>query len=94
MAYEMVKYEWDLTKEEQEQAQFIVEWCHKTGQKLSAGHAIDSNEGGGFIGFKQAFYESVRLRLGIPIYTSGFGSFNVTDDYKKLVAYKVEKKGD
>ena len=91
MPYQMVKHEWDLTEEEQEQARFIQEWSEQEGQKILRGASIDLNEKGGYMGFKEAFFDSVRRRLLIPFYSSGFSSFSFSDDCKKLVAYKVEK---
>jgi len=92
VSYQMKKYEWDLTKEEQEKAKFIHEWVVEANKMLvTKGIAAGPGENGGFEAFKARFYGDVRQRLQIPFSRSGFGCFSISDDLTKLFAYKVEK---
>ena len=87
--YKFLREEFDLTGEEQEKAQFIIETVDKFGKEMSAGiKSYTESEKGAFDEFKTAFYVGLYHRLCFnDVRDILRGSWGLTDDGKK--AYRV-----
>lgn len=86
--YKFKRYEYDLTKEEQEQARFIIKEAQAKNKRLMTGEGrTDGLERDAFIQFKESFYSSVATRL---LLRGSRGAFSLTEDAKKLVRLVVE----
>ena len=98
MGYKIKVHEWELTEEEQEQAEFIVAWTDEQGKRLRhLGEQGLSADRTAFEMFKRLFYGRVTRRLGLKeanpffVHADDFGSFNVSEDCKVLIGHRVEK---
>ena len=90
MPYRLVRHEWDLTEEEQEKARFILEWVGKNAIERARGESTHSLEMLGVKRFHDDFFVDVMTRLPMGKH-SGCGAMAITDDSKKVAAYRVEK---
>ena len=100
--YEIKRYEWPLTEEEQEQVRVINSCCQEAAMHRFKGERpLSSLEVAAFDHFKDEFYRAVERRVGLNVSfrglygglddrTFGAGTFNVSEDGTKLIAYRLE----
>ncbi len=95
--YEIKTTEWELTKEEQEGAQFILESTKEANRLRAKGVPLPQGEKAAFDHFLQVFYAKVASRIGVRMASlvlpteNDFASMCITDDGKKVIGYRVEK---
>lgn len=95
--YKIKQTEWELNKEEQEKAKFILKTIERINKLASKGTPMARPEIAAFDHFKSGFYVEVAHRLGVRLaqpFLSGpndFAAMGVTDDGKRVIGYRVEK---